>query len=213
VGIHFDKHRTKSQTCNLFVYAGAGLGQELSCWNRQDISHIVSNLIQGTDHSGFVILDSESDKGEPELQGSPESLMFLNIDSYAGGNAHFWQLDTESGVEPPHESKWIDVKQDPGDGRLEVVTLPNISDIPLDKLSHNAKRVFSGGPYFIEYWQKEDSNDSDVHAYCEVDGEFYHMVNPDSTLLKLQKKLQVLQHVGEDDPDSSDDEDNVNYTC
>jgi len=189
VGMHFDKHRTKSQTCNLFVYGAAGFLQELRCWGVQHVGNLVANLYQGLNKDGELILDSEGDAGEPQLIGNPESLMFLNISSYAGGKAQLWQLDCDAGVDPPPPSGVLNGEQDPGDGKLEVVTLPVIANIVLDKLSHQARRVYSGGPYFLEYFK----NDDGMHVYFEVDGEFYHAVNPESTLVKLYKKLQVLQ--------------------
>jgi len=191
VGMHFDKHRTKSQTCNLFVYGAAGLVQEMRCWGVQHIGNIVANLYNGTSKDGTLIMDSEGDAGEPQLIGNPESLMFLNIQSYAGGKAHLWQLECGAGVDPAPEGQNVDSEQDPGDGRLEVVTLPLIANIALDKLVHEARKVYSGGPYFLEYFRGED----DVHAYFEVDGEFYHALNPESTSITLFKKLQVLQRV------------------
>ncbi|CAJ1435873.1 unnamed protein product [Effrenium voratum] len=124
VGMHFDKHRTKSQTCNLFVYGAAGLVQEMRCWGVQHIGNIVANLYNGTSKDGTLIMDSEGDAGEPQLIGNPESLMFLNIQSYAGGKAHLWQLECGAGVDPAPEGQNVDSEQDPGDGRLEVVTLP-----------------------------------------------------------------------------------------
>ncbi|CAK9017377.1 Hypothetical protein SCF082_LOCUS13616, partial [Durusdinium trenchii] len=181
--MHFDKHRTKSQTCNLFVYGMAGCLQEMRCWSVQHIGNIVSNLYQGKDKNGTLIMDSEGDLGEPQLIGNPESLMFLNISSYAGGKA---QHECDIGVDPPPAETSVNVVQDPGDGKLEVVTLPLIANIAMDKLVHQARKVCSGGPYFLEYFQ----NDDDVHCFFEVDGEFYHAVNPESTSVYLYKKLQ-----------------------
>lgn len=193
VGMHFDKHRTKSQTCNLFVYGAAGCLQELRCWGVQHIGNIVANLYQGRDKNGSLIMDSEGDLGEPQLIGNPESLMFLNISSYAGGKAHLWQLECDIGVDPPPATGAVDVTQDPGDGKLEVVTLPLIANIAMDKLVHQARKVCSGGPYFLEYFHGEDG--AEVHAFFEVDGEFYHAINPESTSVYLYKKLQVLQRI------------------
>ncbi|CAL1172307.1 unnamed protein product [Cladocopium goreaui] len=56
-----------------------------------------------------------------------------------------------------------------------------------------ARKVCSGGPYFLEYFHGEDG--AEVHAFFEVDGEFYHAINPESTSVYLFKKLQVLQRI------------------
>jgi len=192
VGMEFDKHRTKSQTCNLFVYAFEGVCTELKCDEQQHVGNIVAGLHMGTSAAGPVVLDCRGDSSLPEIVGNPESLMFLNINSYAGGNSHFWAEGTPCGVDPEPDPESIDVPSDPGDGRIEVVTLPNIADIPLDRLEHHAKRVCSGAPWFVDFF--EDDEDG-VDAFCEVDGEFYHLINPTSIMLSLKKRLQVLQKV------------------
>jgi len=194
VGIEFDKHRTKSQACNLFVYACEGICTEVACGETQHIGDIVAGLHVGTSSEGRVIMDSRGGSALPELVGNPESLMFLNINSYAGGNAHFWQQDSKCGVDPRPEPEAVDVPADPGDGKLEVVTLPNIVDIPLDGMEHHAKRVHSGAPYYVEFF--EDEEDDTLDAYCEVDGEFYHLVNPVSVTIRQLKRLRVLQKPG-----------------
>eukprot|EP00933_Yihiella_yeosuensis_P031548 TRINITY_DN2511_c4_g1_i1.p1 TRINITY_DN2511_c4_g1~~TRINITY_DN2511_c4_g1_i1.p1 ORF type:complete len:412 (-),score=85.11 TRINITY_DN2511_c4_g1_i1:96-1331(-) len=196
VGMHFDKHRTKSQSCNLFVYACSGLTQELECWNQQHVTDFVANLYEGVDTSGTCVMESDQDHDGPELLGNPQSLMFLNVDSFAGGNAHFWQKDTAIGVEPPPEASKIDVIQDPGDGKLEVVALPDVLNIASDKIMHMAKRIYSGGPYYIQYYEDEEE---DIHVFCQVDGEFYHMVNPESTTVTRKKVIQVLQRVADEE--------------
>ncbi|CAE6955016.1 unnamed protein product [Symbiodinium natans] len=201
VGMHFDKHRTKSQTCNLFVYGAAGFVQELRCWGVQHVGNLVANLYKGDrKDNANLILDSEGDAGEPQLIGNPESLMFLNINSYAGGKAHLWQSECDVGVDPPPPSGSLSDEQDPGDGKLEVVTLPVIANIALDNLVHQARRVCQAGSYFLEYFKNEDG----MNIYFEVDGEFYHAVNPDSTVVKLYKKLQVLQKNKLDEAEDSD---------
>jgi len=209
VGMHFDKHRTKNQTCNLAVYGLAGLSQELRCWDIQHIGNLVANLFEGTGKNGTMILDSEGDADEPQLIGNPESLMFLNVNSYAGGKAHLWRLESSSGVEPPHGPQAIDVHQDPGDGRLECVTLPNIANIALDKVHHMSSRVYSGRHYYLEFFKDE----IDVHAYFEVDGEFYHAINPDYSKVILKKKLQVLQKSDVHAESEEEDEDAGWFQC
>lgn len=190
VGVEFDKNRTKSQTCNLFVYAWQGLAAEVSCGDKQLVGDLVSALYLGEDKDGSLIFgDDEDDK---HLIGQPESLMFLNVNSYAGGAGQFWQLEAGVGIEPPPADKDVNVRSNPGDGRIEVVTLPNIANIAFDKLSHSAKRLHSGGPYHLEFFTTADG--SDQHVYCEIDGEFYHLLNPLSTTIVFLKKLQVLQN-------------------
>lgn len=201
MGIEFDKRRTKSQSCNLVVYACSGIFTECDCRSQQRVSDLISSLHMGTDSSAPAIFEylDEEDEDEAEqvgrLVGNPESIMFLNVNSYAGGAAHFWNLKSELAVEPEVPSKDVNIEANPGDGRIEVVTLPNIVDIAMDRVHTAAKRVHSGGPYFMEFFQPMDHMDA-LHAYCEVDGEFYHLVNPLSVCVTFLKKLQVLENDG-----------------
>jgi len=198
VGLDFDKHRTKSQTMNLMVYALSGLTTELRCTSIQHVGDLISSLHAGEDADAPLIFGYDEDHDVPELTRRPESLMFLNVNSYAGGLGHFWQLESECGVSPPPPKEAIEVHANPGDGRLEVVTLPCIANIALDKVAHQARRVHSGGPYYLEFFGPPEGADA-LHAYCEVDGEFYHLVNPLCVSIKLLKTLQVLQNHDDED--------------
>lgn len=196
VGIEFDKQRTKSQTANLLVYACAGIFTECDCATQQKIADLVSSLHVGLDASGpalFEYLDDDEPEEAGHLVGNPESIMFLNVNSYAGGAAHFWSQDSELGIEPEPRPEEVNVEADPGDRRIEVVTLPNIVNIALDRAIPNARRVHSGGPYYMEFFQPPDHAEQ-LDAYCEVDGEFYHLVNPLSVTVRWSKTLQVLQN-------------------
>lgn len=206
VGIEFDKNRTKSQACNLFVYAWQGVVAELQCWSKQLINNLVDTLHAGTDINAPIVLDNDGDDDAvPRMIGDPESLMFLNVNSYAGGAAHLWQKDGKIGVKPAPKPAEINVEGNPGDGRIEVVTLPNIANIALDKIQHAARRVHSGGPYFLHFVQDaHEENDNDT--YCQVDGEFFHLINPESARIVLKKKLQVLQNSDTIDEDSDDED-------
>jgi diacylglycerol kinase (ATP) len=152
VGIQFDQNRTKSQTMNLAVYACCGLFQEIQCTKQQHIDDLIRSVHVGLrDQEECLVLSSEEDaedvhgEAAPSLIGSPEVLMFLNINSFSGGKCKPWSRDLNEGVEPPPAAKDVDVDNNPGDGRLEVLTLPNIVHIPLDKIVHAARRVHSGG--------------------------------------------------------------------
>jgi len=200
VGMEFDKHRTTSQGCNLLVYAFQGLGAEIDCSHIQHVGDLVSNLHAGTGPEDPILFGYEEEpSGDvPELVGNPESLMFLNVNSYAGGTGHFWQMDAPLGVEPGPPPHSLDVPADPGDGRLEVVTLPSIANIPLDQIMHEARRVHSGGPYFMEFFAPMEGQ-SQLDTYCEVDGEFYHLVNGSEVSVSFSKKLWVMQNMADKD--------------
>lgn len=196
-GVVFEKHRTKSQTCNLFVYAFSGIVTEAQCSSTQHVGDLVSGLYNSEDSRGRCVLSCHDENNGPELVKNPESILFLNVNSYAGGNAHFWDEKMDRfGVEPRPEEEVIGQANNPGDQKLEVVTLPQLAEIPLDRAHHWARRVFQGAPFFLEFWEHEDD---DMDAYCEVDGEFLHLVNPESVKISLKKTLQVLQRDAEDE--------------
>jgi len=198
VGLNFDKHRTKSQTCNLFVYACQGVSTELKCTSIQHVSELVSGMYAGVSSEAPAIFGCDEDADEPEIVGNPECLMFLNVNSYAGGMGHFWSTDAGVGTDPAPNDEDVDVQADPGDGRLECVTLPNIAGIALDQVAHQARRIHSGGPYYLEFFNPPDGVD-ELHAYCEIDGEFYHLVNPSHCKVVFLKRLQVLQNIDDAD--------------
>jgi len=57
----------------------------------------------------------------------------------------------------------------------------------------------------LDFWQDEDAS---VVAHCQVDGEFYKLVNPASATIKLQQELQVLHKISAGvDSDEADEED------
>jgi len=198
VGVNFDKYRTRSQTCNLFVYACSGVTTQMNCRKIQHVADLISGLHAGADVDAPVLFGYDEEHDLPQIMGNPESLMFLNVNSYAGGMGRFWQQDADYGTDPHPPPEEVDVGADPGDGRLEVVTLPCIVDIALDMVSHEAKRVHSGGPYYLEFFGPPEGYDCQ-EIYGEIDGEFFHLVNPLVAHVTFTKRLQVLQNM--DDPD------------
>jgi len=198
-GIDFDKHRTKSQLANLFVYGLAGAFAELNCmqkWNH--IGSVVGSLHHGTGPDGEIIFNQDREDEFPDLVGNPESLMFLNINSYAGGNCRFWRTENPIGLDPEPDEEEVEVEQDPGDGRLEVVTVPSLVAIGLDKAVHMSKRITSAGPYYIKFQDDDDTPDQ-LEAWCEIDGEFFHLINPDCCHVTHKKVLRVLRNVAKKD--------------
>jgi len=195
MGIDFDKNRTKSQSANLCVYGIMSLKTECSCFQKwSHIGSVVGSLHAGADSSAPVIFNQDKNDDEPDLVNNPECLMFLNINSYGGGTADFWHLENDIGVEPVPAAKNIDVEQDSGDGKLEVVSVPNLVEIAVDSMLHKSNRIWSGGPYFIQFSDDDDTPEQ-LEAWLEVDGEFYHVVNPSTATVRLKKTMRVLRKV------------------
>mmetsp|Transcript_44892 Transcript_44892/g.106530 ORF Transcript_44892/g.106530 Transcript_44892/m.106530 type:complete len:417 (+) Transcript_44892:85-1335(+) len=192
-GIFFDKKRTKSQLANLGVYALAGAKTMFSCGQWDHIDSIIQGMWEGTSKSGQLIFNQCREDQFPDLVGHPASLLFLNINSYAGGNAEFWDVNRPSGREPASPAAKIDVAQDPGDGRLEAVTIPRLSSIAMEKIYNDSLRVWSGGPYYLRFNDDTDDTPDDFEAWCNIDGEYYHLEDPNDCTITLKKKIRTLR--------------------
>lgn len=190
VGVGFDKRRTKSQFGNYLIYIFSCMSAEASCWAAQHVSGIISRLWRGRPMEGELILDNTDDAEGPDLVGNPEMMSVINVSSYAGGLCHLWQADSLAGTDPPSETVTMD--SDPGDGRVEVVTVPNLSELSVDSALHRAKRVFSGAPLTVEFFQDDEV---DLISYCQIDGEFYKVVNPTTATIVFAKRIRVLHNV------------------
>jgi len=190
IGVKFDQNRTKNQYGNYAVYAFACCTEEGKCWKAQHIGSFINSLHHGTDCDGEVVFDCDEDSENPKLVGDPEMCIIVNIASYAGGLCHLWQDDWRTGINPP--SKTVTCASDPGDGKLEVVTVPNVAELATDTLLHNAGRVFSGGPLHFDFQQDDDE---DIVAYHNVDGEFYKLINPVHSTITRTRVLQVLHNL------------------
>lgn len=76
------------------------MSTELACTSIQHVTEMVSGMYMGNDSSAPVVFgpgDDDDEGDHPEIVGNPESLMFLNVNSYAGGMGHFWQVEACSG--------------------------------------------------------------------------------------------------------------------
>lgn len=96
--------------------------------------------------------------------------------------------------------------QDPGDGKLEVVTFRNLPTVILDPLLQKTslfgpRRIFSGAPLYLQFVPAEED---DVISYCQVDGEFFKLVNPSDVVVSQIMRLRVLHNEEADAMSSSE---------
>lgn len=196
IGLRFDRNRTKSQYGNMAMYMMACCAEEGTCCEDNDVTNSLYSLHHGTTEEDPVIFDMDGESGNPEVVGQPEMCIVVNIASYAGGLCHLWgtkaEEDFRSGITPSHPS--ASSPSDAGDGKLEVVLVPNIAALATDQLLHGAGRVASAGPLHFEFADIVHE-DHDVIAYHNVDGEFFRLVNPVSTTITRTRVLQVLHNV------------------
>jgi len=206
MGFGFDKHRTNSRMCNLGVYIYEAFKKTLPCNPQQRITQFVGRLYAGTSAEGTCIFDTtELDDSSPTtprtprlVTEKPRLLVVLNIASYGGGSAHFWKGAKRLGVDRPVDPQLLHAMDDPGDGKLEVVSVRNLPTVALDPVAHytsfvGPKRIFSGAPLFMTF---KDSEEADCIAFCQIDGEFYKLVNPESASVNYDQHVRVLYNPG-----------------
>lgn len=204
LGYAFEKNRTKSQTCNLLVYGFEGCNYTMRCCVANGVENLVQGMYNGEGPEGRAIFQSDKETDAPHLIRNPQVLLVLNINSFGGGLSHFWPHTVRTGVDKPLDKDLLETIEDPGDGKLEVLTVKYVARlVTADVLG--GRRVYQGAPLFVEFWHDDDS---DVVAYCEVDGEFYKLVNPTSVAISLRQKLFVLhsttEMTAEEDESGSD---------
>jgi len=208
IGMGFDQRRTTNRLCNMCVYIWEGFKKMLPCRKRHRIADVVAGLYHGTDSNGELVFDTDPDSEGPKLKSSPQILLFINIPSYGGGSADPWSGATRLGVTKPLDRNIKQLVQDPGDAKLEAVTMRNPGLVVVDKMVQRlnfagARRVFSGAPYFLEFKYGEEG---DILSYCQVDGEFYKLINPIEVFITPLLQLQVLRSDTSVDESSSEDE-------
>jgi len=209
VGLGFDRFRTGSRLCNRCVYIFEGLKKELPCRTKHRVSDVVYGLYNGTTFDAPVIFDTLENSPEPALLSDPQILAFVNIPSYSGGMANLWPNAKKLAVDRPLDEKLLAAEQSPGDKKLEVVTIRSPARVVMDFCakrmgSLGARRVFSGAPFYMEFVETEDAEGTET--YCQIDGEYYKLVNPVNVSIKHDFQLKVMHNVNSlsEDSDSSE---------
>lgn len=189
LGFDFERHRTKSQTMNLLVYAMEGCSFGLQCCIAQGVRNVVQGLYNNTSADEPTVFSTDDESTSPKLLRDPQMLLVLNINSFGGGMSHFWPHSTRMGVDRPLDRELLKKDMSPGDRKLEVLTVRYVARVvTADVLG--GRRVFQGAPLHFEFWEKDDE---DMVAYCEIDGEFFKLVNPNSATITLKQQVWVLR--------------------
>mmetsp|Transcript_80509 Transcript_80509/g.211383 ORF Transcript_80509/g.211383 Transcript_80509/m.211383 type:complete len:455 (-) Transcript_80509:44-1408(-) len=201
-GYGFDKRRSKSRLCNVLVYMWEGFKKSLPCRPQQRIADFLDGLYHGTSREGDVIFHTSEEFEAPRPSRDAQLLVVQNISSYGGGTATLWHGASRLGVDRPIDANLLRAVDDPGDGKLEVVTVRNLATMVLDPIAQKlrgfgARRVFSGAPLFFKFVEDEED---EVVAFCQVDGEYLKLVNPVSATITFQGRLRVLSNLFADSP-------------
>jgi len=138
------------------------------------------------------------------LKGNPVVIVCQNIDYYMGGTENIWGMSQQIGIQPcglkKKERKIYENnisnsfhKQSSNDREIEFITYTHGMDMGLDRVTGgNAKKVYQGsGPFFFTFKkvlskaQKKKLN----KVYINIDGEFFHLVQPKQILISLNNNI------------------------
>ena len=138
------------------------------------------------------------------LKGNPVVIVGQNINYYMGGTEHIWESTNQIGIQPcglkRGEKKLFESNllksfkhQLSDDRKIEFITYDHGMDMGLDRVSRgNAKKIHQGkGPFIFTFKkilskaQKKKLN----KVYINIDGEFYHLVQPKQIVIKINDKI------------------------
>ena len=138
------------------------------------------------------------------LKGNPVVIVCQNIDYYMGGAENIWGSSKHIGIQACglkrkekklYEKKITDSfhKQSSNDKQIEFITYTHGMDMGIDRYTGgNAKRIYQGsGPFYYTFkkilskGQKKKLN----NVYINIDGEFYHLVQPKQILISLNDQI------------------------
>ncbi|KRX07365.1 ATP-NAD kinase-like domain [Pseudocohnilembus persalinus] len=137
------------------------------------------------------------DKSNKYLKGSPNTIVMLNINSYAGGMENVWNNGVKKGAlidianENYVQQQQNFVKQQFSDGKIEIVTFDSMLNMGLGRvLPKQANRIAQGqGPYQFDFREK-DQNGETIKAYFQIDGEFYIVTAPKQIIVKKSEYIK-----------------------
>eukprot|EP00928_Gymnodinium_smaydae_P020988 TRINITY_DN18137_c0_g1_i2.p1 TRINITY_DN18137_c0_g1~~TRINITY_DN18137_c0_g1_i2.p1 ORF type:complete len:505 (-),score=96.50 TRINITY_DN18137_c0_g1_i2:68-1582(-) len=192
-GYGFDQNRTTSQTMNKLVYGWQALVTELNVCEAPNMRGTMTAMYSGLDQDSPAIFDVDDMVDAPHLLGNPGILLVSNINSIAGGLADFWSNSGRVGVDEPLDTRLLQRTQDPGDGKLEVMSVRSTSRFVTANTIIGAKRLHQGAPLRLVF-----GGDEEV-VYCQVDGEFYRLLRPRAATVTLQQQIVALHCQAEPD--------------
>ena len=139
------------------------------------------------------------------LKGNPVVIVGQNINFYMGGTEHIWGNTNQVGIQAcglkraekkQFESdllQKLNKDQLSDDRKIEFITYNHGMDMGLDRVARgNAKKIHQGsGPFVFTFKkilskaQKKKLN----KVYINIDGEFYHLVQPKQIVISLNDKI------------------------
>jgi diacylglycerol kinase (ATP) len=190
IGLGFDKKRTKSQFLNKAVYGWEGLKKIFTSTPK------VTDVVASLSAHDKTIFSTDDNEGKPavKLVGRPVSLIFMNINSFAGG-CNLWEGAMKPGLTGMDKTSAIfESSQSCGDGKLEVLTYRSLPGLSMEQakgtfLSGNGCRIAQEeGPVQLRF--KPDLGSK--RTYMQIDGEFFTLDNPESVDVAHKIAIRVL---------------------
>ena len=138
------------------------------------------------------------------LKGNPVVIVCQNINFYMGGTEHIWGNTNQIGIQPcglkRKEKKLYEMSlsknfkhQSSDDRKIEFVTYNHGMDMGLERVSQgNAKKIHQGsGPFLFTFKKKVSQAQKKKlnKVYINIDGEFYHLVQPKQIIISLNDNI------------------------
>ena len=139
--------------------------------NENNINTKNNNILNGTKK---VIFNNNTEKSS--IKGNPIVLIAQNINYYMGGTQNIWNKSNAK------DNKFSDQLFD--DKKLEFFSYKNGIEMALERVFTGfANRIFQGeGPIILNFRENRD-------FYINIDGEFYHLINPKNLMITQSRKF------------------------
>jgi diacylglycerol kinase (ATP) len=187
IGLGFDKNRTTSTFRNKLRYAIEGFKKMFSKTPR------INDVIDECVCDGALLFKTGDTSDQTRLAGSPISLIFLNVNSFAGG-CDLWKNATRQGLSPS-PSDFPFQAQNLGDHKLEILSYQNLVGLSLEQskssvIGGNGCRVGqASGPFVLKF----RSDLGPKRTYLQIDGEFFTLDKSESITISHNRIVKVLK--------------------
>ena len=179
----------------------------------QDSKFLINNSIDILEQSHkkaiFGVLDNDElvDKQIKEviLKDNPVDMICQNINFYMGGTRNIWSnsshiaikiIDLEGDDYKKYKNEILNQynsEQRYDDKIIEFFTYGSGLKLAMERFTSGfAQKLYQGnGPFILKF--KSEPNDEETEylnkIYLNIDGEFFHLIQPESLIIRLNKKI------------------------
>ena len=139
--------------------------------NENNFDNKNNNILKGNKK---IIFNNNTEKSS--IKGNPIVLIAQNINYYMGGTQNIWNKSNAK------DNKFSEQLFD--DKKLEFFSYKNGFEMALERVFTGfANRIFQGeGPIILNFRENRD-------FYINIDGEFYHLINPKNLMITQSRKF------------------------